>query len=363
MRQDEFIQKGHVVLATHVDEQFQGGWDELAAFCHIHHISPPRHLAELVSWLHQPIETWEGFENLALQSDLSGRLLSYGTPSEQCMALSREMHFASDPERELQDLPFKEILSYCKKHFAGDQHFADQYREARLFLVTHPYLPNGTITITSNPWWDSEIRKWLRQCYEPLPTACLQQIDGQPKCALCPRCNWPLEWPSKKARIARCYSDLCARLDAKIHYPTEWLEPSLDALRTTRGIQASVVAPEVPLIDLKQRIEREFGLECELWPAVDHFDLLIPLSEYMRFALDMKDHFNARHLAQTAISFPSTPGWNRAFYIFPEHRRQPGYLRTFLALWRQPPKTRVFFVNDFLQHLREYMREGGESNA
>jgi hypothetical protein len=362
MRQDEAIQKGVLVLATKPDDQFQSGWDDLTTFCHILGVAPPRHLPELVVWLHQPIETWGGFEDLALQADISGRLLSYGAPSEQCMALSREMHLASDPERELQDVPFKEILSYCKHNYTKDPRLIEQYRKARLFLVTNPYLPYGAITITSNSYWDSEIRKWLRQCYEPLPRSCYQQINGQSKIALCPRCGWPLEWPSKKVRLARCYSDLCGQLVSTLHYPTQWLEAPIDAMRTTRGIQSSVVAPEVPLLRLKERIEQEFGFPCELWPEIDNFDLLVT-RDRERLAIDMKDHVGVRKLAEEATAFPLTPAWDQAFYIFPEHRRQPGYFRTFSSLWKQPPKTQALFVNDFLRYLREYESDGGEFHA
>lgn len=358
MRQDEAIQKGLALLATNLDEQFQGGWDDLATFCYNRGISPPCHLPELVSWLHRPIESWDGFEALAHQADLSGKLLAYGSPSELCMELSREMHLTSNPERELQDIPFKEILQYCKDH-----HLTEQYREARLFLLKNPYLLYGGITITSNPWWDTEIRKWLRQCYEPLPLTCYQQSHNKSGIACCPRCGWPLEWPSRKACLARCYSDLCSQLVTTLHHPTQWMDTSSDTMRTTRGIQASVVAPEVPLLRLKERIEQEFGLACELWPNVDNYDLRIHTSHHGHWAIDMKDHYNARRLAEQATMFELIPEWQQAFYVFPEHRRHPGYFQTFLSLWNRPPKTQAFFVNDFLNYLREHERNGDGTHA
>ncbi len=212
LRQNEATGRGQARPVTDLDEQPQWGWDKLAVLSYLQGVRPPRHLPDLVDWLHRPVESWEGIGQLFERAGLTGSLLTWGMPSEFCMVLGRDMHLSDDPERELQDTPFKEILEYCKKY-----HLTDQYREARRFLVEHPYLPDGGITITRDPNWHPEIRTWLRRCYEAVPPVCQRLFAGQPHIALCPRCGWPLEWRSSRHTIAACYSDLCGSLVRHLH--------------------------------------------------------------------------------------------------------------------------------------------------
>ncbi len=336
---------------TGLDEQLQWGWDKLATFCYKDHVSPPRHLPEFVAWLHQPIESWEGIGHLFASAHLSGPLLSYGTPSEICADLGRGLHLSSNPEREIQDTPFKEILDYCKVN-----HLAQQYREARHFLVTHPYLPYGGITISQDTRWDAEVRKWLRRAYEPVPLVCYRSINGQDHIALCPRCKWPLEWRTQRRSIAVCYNDLCGQLVKHIHDPQQWELVSPESMRTTRGIQESVVAPEVPLLELYEKLAQDHGLSCELWPEVDSYDVAVSMSDGERWAIDMKDFRSPTELADRVRGFLLAPAWDRAFFVFPEHRRHPGYLRTFTALWKKPKGQHIeaLFVDDFLRRVQEH---------
>ena len=352
MRQDDAVRKGLAPPVTQLDEQLQGGWDDLTRLCHLHGVSPPRHLPHLVTWLHQPVETWNILGAFAEQAGLSGPLLSFGIPSEQCEMLSRDMHLAFDIERELQDVPFKEILFYCLKH-----HLVDQYREARSFLIHHPFLPEGGIAIASNSLWDTTVRKWLRLCYEPVPRICWKQSGERAVITCCSRCGWPLEWRFQNVRLAHCYSDLCSRLVKDFHDPGIWHDVSPDSLRTTRGIQASVVAPELPLLDLVHRIEQELRLIYELWPEVDHYDLRIHLSGGEYWAVDMKDHLSPKYLAAHATAFEAIPQWDRAFFVFPDYRHRPGYFPSFQAVWRQPPRTQAFFANEFFHYLRAYEKK------
>jgi hypothetical protein len=145
LRQDLAIQRGTANPVTVVDEQIQWGWDKLALLCLKNDVPPPRHLPELVAWLHQPIETWETIGHLFEATDLRGTLLHFGVPGELCLELSQDMHFLTEPEREIQDIPFKEILAYCQTNY-----LPKQYALARGFLVGNSYLPHGGIVISSN---------------------------------------------------------------------------------------------------------------------------------------------------------------------------------------------------------------------
>jgi hypothetical protein len=313
-----------------------------------------------VEWLHQPVETWEGIGHLYEQAGITGALLCFGMPSEFCMTLSRNLHLSDDLERELQDTPFKEILEYCHTH-----HATGQYQQAREFLVEHPYLSDGGITISRNPFWLPEIRTQLRQCYEPIPPICQRQIAGHPHIALCPRCGWPLEWRSSKYSLAVCYSELCSNLEKNLHDPKTWIPMAPEAMRTTRGIQFSVVGPEVVLIRLAKQLKQRYGRTCELWPEVDSFDLAIPLSGNSVWAVDLKDHARPARLADSVRGFRSLPRWDKAFFVFPDHRRQAGYLQTFLSCWQKPKDQDIeaLFVSDLILRIEAHEQDWEESDA
>jgi hypothetical protein len=114
-----------------------------------------------------------------------------------------------------------------------------------------------------------------------------------------------------------------------------------------------VVGPEKPLLALYRQLTDDFGLTCQLWPEVDSYDLYVEFSDRERWAVDMKDVSNPTGLAATANHFRNSPEWDQAFFVFPEHRRHPDYLRTFRAHWARPHKTEAMFVKDFVQLVRE----------
>jgi hypothetical protein len=135
------------------------------------------------------------------------------------------------------------------------------------------------------------------------------------------------------------------------------------ARQTDKGIQASVVGPEIPLLHLYTCLTQEKGLRCDLWPKVDAYDLLVHLSESQSWPIDMKDYSRATSLA-VALSgreFPVTSIWNPshgpAFYLFPDHRKQTGYKRAFLSLWVPPEGQRieVLYVEEFLRRIERVM--------
>lgn len=347
LRQNQAIADGTAGPVTTLDEHLQWGWDKLALVCLRANVAAPRHLADLVAWLHRPLEDWDALGTLFASVELRGPLLYFGQPSEVCDILGRDMHLAADPDRELDDVPFKEILAHCQA-----QHLTEAYTAARLFLVKHPYLPVGRIEITSNPEFDDEIRSWLLECYEPVPATSRRQRDGQEVIALCPRCGWPLEWRIADQSAAQCYGELCLRVAPSLQHPQTWQAVSPEAWRTKRGIQASVVGPELALWGLSISLAQEYGLTCRLWPEVDSYDLYVECAGE-RWAIDMKDVFSPAWLAANVKPFRHLPEWDRAFFLFPDHRRQQaGYLQTFLSRWTRPPLTRAMFVTDFLEMVK-----------
>jgi len=180
MRQEDSRQHGTGRPVSHLDEYLQQGWNQLYALCLGLDIKPPRHLPDLVHWLHLPLEEWP-IPLPSTRAPLEGALLSYGIPTETCRELDREIGGAIHPERELADLTTKRILDMCwSGQLSEGFDPAEQYTRWRTFVCRHKVLLEGKITIVSDPSWAPEIRDELLKCYEPILQACIRYEQGTP---------------------------------------------------------------------------------------------------------------------------------------------------------------------------------------
>jgi hypothetical protein len=359
MRQEDHRQHGTSRPVTHLDEYLQQGWNQLYALCLGLDTKPPRHLPDLVDWLHLPLEKWP-IPLPDARTPLEGPLLSYGIPTELCRELDREMGGSINPERELADLPSKRILELCwSGQLSEGFDPEEQYTRWRTFISRNTVLFDGKITIVSDPGWAPEIRDELVKCYEPLLQACIRSIQGKPCIARCPRCGWPLRWKASNPNVAECYDPLCSEQVPQFHFPTVW-EPVMKdiALQLTYGIQASIAGPEVALIYLYERLTQEMKLPCELWPHIDQPDLVVKLSDHTKWAVDLKDYRSPAALAKTLTGwfFPTPEPWDRMFLLLPDHRKTPSYHDTLKRLWQRSDGQHIdlLYVSEFLREVERY---------
>jgi len=347
LQQQESIDKGESRPVILLNDYLQWGWDELAFQCIMCGTTPPAHLPDLVNWLHQPVEQWDKVGALYQAVGITGALLEEGFPSYTCKELGKLYYQARDPQAEFEDTPFKDILAYCRSN-----NLPEQYSRAREFLVRHPYLPDGIITITTDTNWDDHIRRLLKSCYEPLPIRCRQHDRSRDMVVLCPRCGWPLEWRNNQAH---CHDqNTCRDAVGELSESTLLSAHTDEAVRTTPGIQQSVVSPEVELIQLYDQLVEDYHLHCTLWPEIDSYDMRVKVRSDCYFALDMKnyDPKNIQAVAARAGYFKSYPEWQQAFYIFPDYRWKRNYRNVFFQMWTQPPDTKAVSVSEFLDYLK-----------
>ncbi|MFB2920298.1 MULTISPECIES: hypothetical protein [Aerosakkonema] len=333
--------------------QLKVGLEQLCALCISQGVRPPSHHQEYVQWLHKPVEDWPVLGSTMPSGKLFGSLLFSGIPTDFAYDLAARVS-GEDTETEIQDLPFKDVLNYCKA-----ERREEEYTGARLFIVEHPYLIEGKQLIYDHMEWESTLCELLSSCYEFVPPAARILREGREWMALCPRCGWPLEWIGRHREYATCYSDLCSRLFPRLQIDCQWVPYRPGTLRTTPGIQKSIVAPERSLLALKQQLD-EMGAKTILWCGVDNYDLWAELPNGRRLAIDLKDYSNPADLALALKAFKNYPEWDEAYYVIPDYRYNPQYMQRFQAVWKQRQnqdaslkKIQIKSVRHLVQHIKK----------
>lgn len=133
-----------------------------------------------------------------------------------------------------------------------------------------------------------------------------------------------------------------------------------EAVWLRRDLRRFIAAPgraEVRQADALHQI----GATVELWPAFDRYDLRVIFPNGAVWALDVKDWRNPWLLAQHVRrrGFPSSPPWNRAWFVFPdERRRRYRYRETFLrACGALPENVNADYEREILDSARRVMKE------
>jgi hypothetical protein len=321
LQQSEQIDEGKALPVPLLNEHLQRGWEQYSYQCFCAGKIPPMTLAELVALLHRPVEEWIVLDKGYVTVD--GPLLENGYPSDTCEAYGADLVGSQVLDLELEDRYFRSLFDACKQH--GN---ATHYARAREFLVRQHVLDDPLASLVADGNWPVVVRTSLKNCYEKVPRACVRHG----RVMLCPHCGWTLEWQKD---TARCHpGGVCADLCGDFGQTDDTIPYHPMLMRTRAGIQRYVVALELALINLYDKLRVEWGARCELYPEFDMFDLLITFSNGQRWAVDFKDYRRARKLAIALNERPfAFTGWDRAFYAFPDHRARPEYLNEFSNYW------------------------------
>lgn len=325
------IDEGKAFPVTLLNDYLQRGWEQYSYQCFSAGQMPPTTLPELVALLHRPLAAWAELDQDYVT--VNGPLLENGRPGATCEAYGADLMDARILDLELEDRYFRALFDACKQ--VGDPAI---YARAREFLVRHPVIDDPMTGLMADGDWPITIRTALKNCYEKGPRTCIR--DGH--VTLCPHCGWTLEW---RKGVANCHpGGVCADLYGDFSQSAQTIPYQPMLMRTRAGIQRYVVAVEIALINLYDKLRNEWNTTCELYPYFDTFDLLITFSNGQRWAVDFKDYQRARKLAVALNEkpFPFT-GWDRAFYVFPDYRARPEYLNEFGNFWT--PQKDVSFTS------------------
>ncbi|MBZ0280760.1 MAG: hypothetical protein K8L97_08455 [Anaerolineae bacterium] len=308
----EQIAEGHI-LSYPYPVSLQRGLDRLVALKLARGEKPPKGVPNLIAWCEEPIEAW----NLELPSDAvdsHDKLLDRQVPTNVCESWACA---SSDVEAELSEHHFMKGV-FEVSQTAND---SEAYAAFRKLMITSPVL-NAIEFQTRQIEPQLEVfGDHLRYAYQPASTAYIK--DGFFHC--CANCGNLLVRTDRNDLL--CENERCHIIRAGIGRKISEKE---QAYWLRRGLRRFITAPGLAEIRLATAIE-ERGINVELWPMYDRYDIRIIFPDKDIWAVDVKDWANPFLLARQVKPIPRTPVWDKAFFIFPDERRiqRSDYLRAF----------------------------------
>jgi hypothetical protein len=304
----------------------QRGLDKLGLECIRQGHKPVQGVPELLDWCRQPFDKWP----LSLDLEEIGpgdKLLDDQIPTATCEAWAC---LNPDVEAELSEQQLMlSVMALCRA--AGRP---ESYSAFRRLLIEQPVLTQFELLQKKSELTLYPVLDQLVEAYQPAPLHCLAQ-DG--KFYICQSCGNLLALTPSGELI--CEDETC-RLScgpARTNLNTLLAQSKNKSIRyqdevfwLKRGLRRFVTAPGRAEIRLYNRLT-DLGIEVELWPNFDAYDLGIKFNTGEVWAIDVKDWANPFLLAQKVKPLPEQPYWNLAFFVFPDEKlkERPDYIRAF----------------------------------
>jgi hypothetical protein len=280
-------------------------------------------------WCEKPFEEW-GVE-VDEEIDGSDTLLFLGEPTELTIELAEA--FGGSTLSQEQSRIATILLQRCQAHPQG----AQIYTKFRRFIVEHPVLSNQELVeAKGNFGLGIGLSDLLLECYEISPLC--YQLEGN--FYACPYCH-ALAAVDREIAIANPNCNRCPpgrRLKKKVKL-------SNDSLKLKRGIERFWFYPGRSEIRLYEKLT-ELGLQVELYPDRDRYDLRVTFPDGKVWALDLKDYSNpyllVKRLGDEPI--PKDPPWDESYIVVPNERKKerPAYLKELKSRWRWQDVRPVF---------------------
>ncbi|MBA3822667.1 MAG: hypothetical protein H0X24_02040 [Ktedonobacterales bacterium] len=319
-------------------------------------------LADFLVWARRPIASWPISLNLGERDAIGPDDALLGGPDgDRPTDVCEELTLKPSPDAEAESVEKRlilDVLNLCRRP-GGER----TYTAYRRLLITQPVLTeDGLFTACEQPELQL-LANHLRLDYQLAPLALA--VDGQ--FALCPKCQ-NLVYRSSIQGVFLCDDSACAGAQGII--PITFLPVRAQVYWLRRELRRFVARPGRAEIALEERLQA-LGVDVELWPAVDAYDLRITFPRTGEvWAVDVKDWANAYYLANAVTPFRREPRWTRAFFVFPEARRdrQDRYLTIFTRRCQQrmaraaggplnllDDRCQALFVEDFVRQVERQL--------
>ncbi|MEU7446109.1 hypothetical protein EES47_15765 [Streptomyces sp. ADI98-12] len=289
--------------------QVQNAYNRLVLHCLRHGVEPPGSIPEMVRWASErPLTGWP----LDLPPEAcgaAGTLVDPQTRLPHQLCLEWEVD-AADPAAEIfENQRMLEALTVCRA--AGDPAV---YTAFRSLLTTRPVLTGAELALLGgDPECGLLLHHVIRQCYEPVP-ATYRRDGGYQQCGRCRCLMVPLPGGGHRCELDRCRRDATAAVPVPVRPDRSGLH------QLSRPLRMFVTSPGLAENDIGSTLKRRFGIDAEMWPQFDAYDLRVPLPGGGYWAVDVKDRVNPVLLARTLTRFRADPPFDRAFLVVPRYR-------------------------------------------
>lgn len=336
------LEAGRLITRPHSDALLKGTAYMMRG-CVKAGINPPVTLSDVLTWCQRPIREWP----LAFPEELQGagdRLLIGNLPTSFCLDW---VYDAPDVEAEITEQAyFAKAINTCR-----EEQSPDAYTALRHFIITHPVLttPEYIEVSLTPPGGFVFLGSLIHQAYQVASTAWLHQ--GQYHC--CIACGGLLYQTNEDSLV--CENERCNQSRHK-GLVDQILSPDQEVWHLARGIRRSWHMPGLVEVKLADALKTS-GIDVQLWPLFDTYDLLLTFSDGERWAIDVKDTTAPRLVALKETSFKAGETWDRAFYAFPDDRKRshPHYLDTFkryCGAMKKGAKVEALFIGQLKTRIR-----------
>ncbi|MFD0555437.1 hypothetical protein ACFQ3B_00040 [Stackebrandtia endophytica] len=249
-------------------------------------------------------------------------------------------------------MQLKTALAVCRSDDSPDSYVA--YRR---LLIERPVLTRAELDDLLGEVELLPVADLLPDCYPEAPAAYRQ--DG--RFAVCAGCGCLMR-PQRNGGWT-CELDRCRRHG-------EAAIGRLIDLATTRGVhhlalplRTFITGPGLVEIELESEL-RKLGLQVDMWPDFDAYDLAVTFRNGTVWAIDAKDRADPRLLGRSMTWLPRKPDWNRFFLVVPDHRvaQRADYISTFKRHCDTEiaDRLRLYSVREFLKLVRRHLRQSKE---
>jgi len=333
------VTDGHP-LSVPYPPALQRGLDRLVVACLRQSQTPPRSVVELIDWCRKPLSSWP----LALPADAIGpadTLLISDFPTRICDGWACAK---PDVEAELGEQHLiRSVFQTCM-----EANNTTAYTAFRSLLIQHPVLTAFEFQQhMMRPELDI-LREHIRAAYAPAPVATIVQ-EHYHCCGNCGNLLLHTSTGNLECEDERCRGNSRIGRTIPAHDEVVWLK---------RGLRRFVAAPGRVEIALAEELER-MGVQVELWPEFDRYDVRITFPNNEVWAIDVKDWANPFLLARSVRPIPRQPPWDRAFFVVPDERKRQrqDYLRAFQNYSHHLDRTsRLCFVSQLIGSVRKKLK-------
>lgn len=282
--------------------------DRVVLACLLRDAEPPSSLAELLSWCRdRPLADWP----LDLPEDAFGPAdflvdRDSGTPTQLChewWVQGRDSAAAQYDRR---------VISWAMR-LCRDASSPESYTEFRRVLVDQPVLTSMEESELATNLFLEPVRTLLGEIYEPA-AASYRQGGVYRTCQRCLTLLMPLTdgtwW---------CERDHCRSLGSAPRGRTLASVVVGEVSQLVRPLRQFVTGPGRAEVELERGL-RGLGLQVEMWPGFDAYDLRVTFPDEHVWAIDVKDWAHPGLLGRAARPVRSEPYYDESCWVVPQYR-------------------------------------------